>query len=72
MKQKEQMMTIPLRSKTDIKMACPDKANEIKHNENELILNMGISKDVKRYKTNSQLLFTGKKRPLHCNAAESQ
>lgn len=32
------MMTIPLKSKTaDIKMSCPEKANEIKYNENELI-----------------------------------
>lgn len=66
-------MTISLKHKTpDIKISCPEKANEIKYNENELIFKMGIFKDVKWYKITSLLLFRGKKQAPNCNAVQCQ
>lgn len=38
MKQKEWIMTIPLKNKiVDVKMSCPERANDIKHNEIKFI-----------------------------------
>lgn len=57
------MVTILLKNKTPgVKISCPEKANVIKYNENELILKISIFKDVKWYKTTFLLLFRGKNR----------
>lgn len=53
-------------------MSCPEKANEIKYNENEFVFKMGIFKDVKWYKMTSLLLFRGKKQAPNCNAVQCQ
>lgn len=49
-------------------MSCPEKGNDIKYNEDQLIFKTGIFENVKWYKITSLLLFRGKKQAPNCNA----